>query len=45
LLSKQVTELKTMAADVTAKEGVGPVVKPALDPVMTKLEGWAKQPA
>jgi hypothetical protein len=45
LLSKRVTELKALAADVTAKEDVGKVVKPALDPVMAKLEGWAKQPA
>jgi len=26
-------------------EGVGPVVKPPLDAIMTKLDAWAKQPA
>ncbi len=31
VLSKRVAELKTLAAEVTAKQGVGPVVKPALD--------------
>jgi hypothetical protein len=45
LLSKSVAGLKTMAAEVTAKEGVGAVVKPALDPIMAKLEGWGQQPA
>ena len=45
VLSKRVAELKTLAAEVTAKEGVGPVIKPALDPVIAKLEDWARQPA
>ena len=45
VLSKRVAELKTLAAEVTAKEGVGPVIKPALDPVIAKLEDWAQQPA
>jgi FtsZ-interacting cell division protein ZipA len=45
VLSKSVAGLKTMAAEVTAKEGVGTVVKSALDPIMAKLESWAQQPA
>ena len=45
VLSKHVAGLKTLAAEVTAKEGVGPVIKPALDPVIAKLEDWARQPA
>ena len=45
VLSKRVAGLKTLAAEVTAKEGVGPVIKPALDPVIAKLEDWAQQPA
>ena len=45
VLSKRVADLKTLAGQLTAKEGVGPVVKPALDPVIAKLEDWAQQPA
>ena len=45
VLSKRVAGLKTLAAEVAAKPGVGPVVKPALDAVMAKLEDWARQPA
>ena len=45
VLSERVTELKTLAAEVTAKEGVGAVVNPALEPLMAKLEGWSQQPA
>jgi hypothetical protein len=45
VLSKRVAGLKSLAGQVTAKEGVGPVIKPALDPVIAKLEDWAQQPA
>lgn len=45
LLSERVTELKTLADDVTGQEGVGDVVTPALEPIMAKLEDWAQAPA
>ena len=45
VLSKRVAGLKSLAGQVTAKEGVGAVIKPALDPVIAKLEDWAQQPA
>jgi hypothetical protein len=45
VLSKRVAGLKTLAAEVAAKPGVGPVVKPELDAVIAKLEDWARQPA
>ena len=45
VLSTRVTELKTLAADVTAQEGVGEVVNPALEPIIAKLEDWSQQPA
>ena len=42
----RVAGLKTLAAEVTGKEGVpGATIKSALDPIMAKLEGWARQPA
>jgi chromosome segregation ATPase len=45
VLSKRVAGLKTLAAEVAAKPGVGTVVKPELDAVIAKLEDWARQPA
>jgi hypothetical protein len=45
VLSKRVTELKTLAESVTSQEGVGAVVTPALEPIMAKLDDWARQPA
>src|SRR5919106_739109 len=34
VLNERVAELKTLAADVTAQEGVGEVVNPALEPII-----------
>jgi uncharacterized phage infection (PIP) family protein YhgE len=45
VLNERVAELKTLAADVTAQEGVGDVVNPALEPIIAKLEDWSQQPA
>ena len=45
VLNERVAELKTLAADVTAQEGVGEVVNPALEPIIAKLEDWSQQPA
>jgi hypothetical protein len=45
VLGKRVTELKTMADKLTAQEGVGDVVRPALEPIMAKLEDWSRAPA
>jgi hypothetical protein len=45
VLSERVEQLKTLAADVTAQEGVGEVVNPALEPIIAKLEDWSQQPA
>jgi hypothetical protein len=45
VLNERVTELKTLATDITAQEGVGEVVNPALEPIMAKLEDWSQQPA
>ena len=38
-------ELRTLVDKVNGIEGVGGVVKPAVDPIMAKLDAWAKQPA
>ena len=45
VLNERIAELKTLAADVTAQEGVGDVVNPALEPIIAKLEDWSQQPA
>jgi hypothetical protein len=45
VLNERVAELKTLAADVTAQEGVGEVVNPALEQIIAKLEDWSQQPA
>jgi hypothetical protein len=45
VLGDRVAELKTLASNVTAQEGVGAVLTPALEPIMAKLEDWAQQPA
>ena len=38
-------ELRTLVDKVNGIEGVGGVVKPAVEPIMAKLDAWAKQPA
>jgi hypothetical protein len=38
-------ELRTLVDQVNGIEGVGEVVKPAVEPIMAKLDAWAKQPA
>ncbi|HYZ26367.1 MAG TPA: hypothetical protein VE592_04490 [Geminicoccaceae bacterium] len=45
LLRGDVTELKTLADNVTSKQGVGDVLNPVLEPIMAKLDSWAQQPA
>jgi colicin import membrane protein len=45
VLGKRVTELKSLADKLAGQEGVGNVVKPALDPIIAKLEDWAQAPA
>ena len=45
LLNERLTELRTLAEDVTGREGVGDVVRPALEPIIAKLEDWAQAPA
>jgi hypothetical protein len=45
LLRGDVTELKTLAGNVTSQEGVGDVLNPVLEPIMAKLDSWAQQPA
>jgi hypothetical protein len=38
-------ELRTLVDQVNGIEGAGEVVKPAVEPIMAKLDAWAKQPA
>jgi hypothetical protein len=38
-------ELRTLVDQVNGIAGVGEVVKPAVEPIMAKLDAWAKQPA
>jgi membrane-associated HD superfamily phosphohydrolase len=45
LLRERLAELKTLADDVTGRQGVGEVVRPALEPIIAKLDSWAQQPA
>ena len=45
VLGKRVTELKTLADKLAGQQGVGDVVKPALEPIIAKLEDWAQAPA
>ena len=45
VLGERVTELKTLADKLAGQAGVGDVVKPALEPIIAKLEGWAQAPA
>jgi hypothetical protein len=45
LLADGLPTLQTLLTKVEAIDGVGPVVKPTLDAIMTKLGAWAKQPA
>ena len=45
VLGKRVTELKTLAENLAGQQGVGDVVKPALEPIIAKLEDWAQAPA
>jgi uncharacterized phage infection (PIP) family protein YhgE len=45
LLADGLPALQTLVTKVEGMEDVGPVVKPTLDAIMTKLDAWAKQPA
>ena len=45
VLGERVTELKVLADKLAGQAGVGDVVKPALEPIIAKLEGWAQAPA
>jgi hypothetical protein len=45
VLGERVTELKALADKLAGQQGVGDVVKPALEPIIAKLEGWAQAPA
>jgi predicted phage tail protein len=45
LLADGLPTLQALVTKVEAIDGVGPVVKPTLDAIMTKLDAWAKQPA
>ncbi len=44
LLADGLPALRTLVTKVEGMEDVGPVVKPTLDAIMTKLDAWAKQP-
>jgi ABC-type transporter Mla subunit MlaD len=45
LLDDSLPELQDLVNKVEGMEGVGEVVKPALDGIMAKLDAWAQQPA
>jgi F0F1-type ATP synthase membrane subunit b/b' len=45
LLDDSLPELQDLVNKIEGMEGVGEVVKPTLDGIMTKLEAWGKQPA
>ena len=45
LLDDSLPALQDLVSKVEGIEGVGEVVKPTLDGIMTKLDAWAKQPA
>ena len=45
LLGDSLPELQDLVNKVEGMEGVGEVVKPTLDGIMTKLEAWGRQPA
>jgi len=45
LLADGLPALQTLVTKVEGMDEVGPVVKPTLDAIMTKLDAWAKQPA
>lgn len=44
-LDDPVTQLKSTAESVMNQEGVGDVLRPALEPIMATLDSWAQQPA
>ena len=44
-VSGMLPELRTLVDKVNGIEGAGDVVKPAVEPIMAKLDAWAKQPA
>ena len=44
-VSGMLPELRTLVDKVNGIEGAGEVVKPAVEPIMAKLDAWAKQPA
>jgi hypothetical protein len=45
LLDDSLPELQDLVSKVEGIEGVGEVIKPTLDGIMTKLDAWAEQPA
>jgi predicted negative regulator of RcsB-dependent stress response len=45
LLGDSLPELQDLVNKIEGMQGVGEVVKPTLDGIMTKLDAWAKQPA
>ena len=45
LLDDSLPELQDLVNKVEGMEGVGEVLKPTLDAIMTKLEAWGRQPA
>lgn len=45
VVSGMLPKLQTLVDQVSGMEGVGDVVKPAVEPIMAKLDAWAKQPA
>ena len=45
VVSGMLPKLQTLVDQVSGIEGVGEVVKPAVEPIMAKLDAWAKQPA
>jgi hypothetical protein len=45
LVNDRLTEFRTLAENLTGQAGVGDVVRPALEPIIAKLEDWAQAPA
>ena len=45
VVSGMLPKLQTLVDQVSSIEGVGEVVKSAVEPIMAKLDAWAKQPA
>jgi ABC-type transporter Mla subunit MlaD len=45
VVSGMLPKLQALVDQVSGIEGVGEVVKSAVEPIMAKLDAWAKQPA